>query len=242
MRDDALRGIVIQSHSAFSRLTSFCFAIASPRVDFCWLTLCENAMDYYCSRSQKRRQRCRRTAVRHSLLASLQIRQCLDSVSNRLSLRAILNQYPLPSDGFVHGLRLTAHVIDECTLEAYERRSTNVSGGSTLFSEERPRVMIGELYNENDKPNTLTDQRQPTTLNPQSVTPLDDFSFLQGRVDPTARVEAQGPIDIGTHLGCLCTTNERPTTTHDTFCYLEVTYDRFHIFHWRQFGFHGKTC
>ena len=102
------------------------------------------------------------------------------------------------------------------SLETYERRSTTVSGGSTLFSDERPRVMIGELYNENDTQNTLTDQRQPTTLNAQSVTPLDDFSFLQGRVDPTARVEAQGPFDIGTHLDGLYTTNERPTTTHDT--------------------------
>ena len=40
--------------------------------------------------------------------------------------------------------------------------------------------------------------------------------FPVGRVDSTARVEAQGPINIGTHLERLCTANERPTTTHDT--------------------------
>ena len=33
-------------------------------------------------------------------------------------------------------------------------------------------------------------------------------------MDPTARMEAQGPINVGTHLERHCTTNERPTTTH----------------------------
>ena len=48
---------------------------------------------YYVSRSQKRRERMRRTAIRHSVLNSLQLRSL---VTSNISLRDILSQFPLP--------------------------------------------------------------------------------------------------------------------------------------------------
>ena len=83
---------------------------------------------YYVSRSQKRRERMRRTAVRHSVLNSLQLRTL---VSGNISLREILSQFSLP-----HG---------------------------------------------------LADDDGCLTSNPMHLRSLD------GRVDHTARVEAQGP-------------------------------------------------
>ena len=86
---------------------------------------------YYVSRSQKRRERMRRTAIRHSVLNSLQLRSL---VTGNLSLREILSQFSLP------------HVtVDD----------------DVCFTS--------------------------TSMHLRS---------LDGRVDPTARVEAQGPTVI----------------------------------------------
>ena len=125
------------------------------------------------SRSAGRRERTRRTAVRHSVLASLELRSF---VAIRLSLRQIISQYP------------------------------------------SPRIINGEAHNDNDKHSTATHKRQPPTFEPRLETPLDLLSFSQGREDPTARVEAQGPFDIGTHLYGFSTTSERRTTSNEASC------------------------
>ena len=87
-----------------------------------------------------------------------------------------------------------------------------------MISDDQPVAMIEERPNDNDKQNTVSDKRQPSTLDSRSVTTLGEFSFLQGRVDPTVRVEAQGPIDIGTYLDSRSTTHERRTTSNVLSC------------------------
>ena len=55
------------------------------------------------SRSQRRRERCRRTAVRQSLLVFLELRDSLDWDFDGRWLRTIMLIFPLPRDWFLHG-------------------------------------------------------------------------------------------------------------------------------------------
>ena len=104
-------------------------------VDLVW----KRTMDSFYSRAQKRRERTHQTAIRHSLMASSYLRTYV----NRLSLRTIINQSPLP-----HTCLTMIHT------------PTNETGRTTIDN---------QRFHTNDSRFTTAEQR-PTTHEHRSTT------------------------------------------------------------------------
>ena len=169
-------------------------------------------MESLLSLSQRRRQRLRRTAVRQSLLASLELR---DFVTGRLSLPNIIAEFPLPNifTGYlVQALQTQGDTIScftdmvsaNCKYDdrqlCLDERSFHDRQGQPCLNE---RLSDG-IIESNFKPRRpVTTKQQPTTL--ENIG--NGFSFctlqsLDGRVDRTARVEVQGPVKIRKSVSC----------------------------------------
>ena len=130
-------------------------------------------MNSLLSLSQRRRQRLRRTAVRQSLLASMELREF---VMGSISLRNIIAQFPLPhifTGGLFHDLRTQGDTIS-CFADIVSGDCTNDNCESCL--DERPshdrqrQPCLNERPSEgiiesNFKPRRrVTTKQQPTTL------------------------------------------------------------------------------
>ena len=113
--------------------------------------------EIYISRSRKRRERCRRTAVRRSLVASLHLREYMHCVG--VSLHTILQKFPLPRDYHSDDI---GEVANDLVVFGHERSSPTVHQRPDLpathdFLE---RAATDNIPTTNDSHTTIRDDRR----------------------------------------------------------------------------------
>ena len=175
------------------------------------------------SRSRKRRERLRRTAVRKSMLASVELRDLIVSTS-KPSLRFIVSMFPLPRTCYPDEIDASCHTDDYSSV-AFEQY---FSGLPTVLSSARFTNDGNMDGNTDQRRQVTTDIHQPTTLQGPDYGIAFSYAqlFSQGRVDPTARVEAQGPVGSGDfYVGQRPSSDERQPTTkksHDEYSLRQI--------------------